>query len=58
VLKIEEVVSGLSDRNLRAVSKNTGLAYMTVWRVASGRTQKVSYQTVKALSDYLQRGSK
>lgn len=53
MMTLEQVRTALADRKLRAVAKATGLAYDTVWRVATGRSKAVSYETVEALSQYL-----
>lgn len=52
MLTIEEIRRALADRKLTAVADATGLHYQTVWRVANGNG--ASYDTIKALSDYLQ----
>lgn len=52
MLTLEQLQHLLSQRNLREVSRDTGLHYNIVWRVANSRA-KPSYDTVKALSDYL-----
>lgn len=57
MLTLAEIQEKLSDRNLNAVARSTGLAYDTVWRVTKGRAVKPSYEVVKKLSDYLE-GSK
>lgn len=57
MMTLEQVKAALQDRKLKAVAKATGLAYDTVWRVATGRMERVSYETVKALSDYLEGGA-
>lgn len=54
MMTLEQVRAGLQDRKLRIVAAATGLAYDTVWRVATGRMDRVSYETVKVLSDYLE----
>lgn len=54
MLDIEQIKNKLSDRNLNAVARATGLAYDTVWRVAKGRYTKPSYDTLKRISDYLE----
>jgi len=54
MMTLEQVKAALQDRKLKAVAQATGLAYDTVWRVATGRMERVSYETVKALSDYLE----
>lgn len=54
MLTLAEIQKLLHDRRLTAVSEATKLSYDTVWRVANGKTIAVSYNTIKALSDYLQ----
>lgn len=54
MMTLEEVQAGLKDRRLKVVARHTGLAYDTVWRVASGNMVRVSYETVQTLSDYLE----
>lgn len=54
MLDIDEIVKRLSDRNLKKVSDECGMAYDTVWRIANGKAKQPSYTTVKKLSDYLQ----
>lgn len=56
MMTLEQVQKSLQDRNLKAVSQGCGLAYDTVWRIANGDVKRVSYDAVKALSDYLQDG--
>lgn len=51
----EQVVLALQDRNLKTVSAGCGLAYNTVYRVATGLSTDPAYDTIKALSDYLER---
>jgi hypothetical protein len=53
MLTLEEVRARLADRNLAKVSKRANLHYNVVYRVAAGITVSPSYETVKALSDYL-----
>ncbi len=54
MLTVDEIQAALSARNLSETARDTGLAYDTVWRVRHGKTARVSYQTLKTLSDYLQ----
>jgi len=54
MMTLEQVQAALQDRKLPQVAERTGLAYQTVWRVAAGRIERVSYDVVKALSDYLE----
>ena len=53
MMTVEEITEALRDRKLTAVAEGAGLSYDTVWRVASGKTRAVSYETIKKLSDYL-----
>ncbi len=54
MLKLDQIVEILQDRNLREVSRRTGLAYLTVWRISHGLAGNVGYLTVQKLSDYLE----
>ena len=54
MLTPDEIQAALSARNLSETARDTGLAYDTVWRVRHGRTVRVSYDTLKTLSAYLQ----
>jgi hypothetical protein len=53
MLTIDEIRVALIDRNLRAVSRKTGLAYETVVGIAKG-SDNVHYRTVQKLSEYVQ----
>ena len=53
MLTLEEIKTALQDRNLRAVSENTGVYYQVVVELANGKNTNPSYKTLKALSDYL-----
>jgi transcriptional regulator with XRE-family HTH domain len=48
---IEAIRKQLQDRNLRAVSRLTGVGYATILRLMRGATP--SYAALKKLSDYL-----
>ena len=54
MLTVDEIQAALTAGNLSKTARDTGLAYDTVWRVRHGKTARVSYQTLKTLSDYLQ----
>jgi hypothetical protein len=54
MLSLEQITDRLSDRILATVAKETGLTYMTVWKVRNRKQDNFSYATVKALSDYLE----
>lgn len=53
MMTLEQVQNALTDRRLPVVAKETGLSYFTVRRVAKGEDQRVTYETIKRLSDYL-----
>lgn len=50
---LERIRGKLKDRNLRAVAKNTGLSYRTVWSISNGKNATPAYNTVRILKDYL-----
>lgn len=52
MLTIEQLRHLLAQRNLAEVSREAGIHYNTVYRVAKGNGLP-DYNTVKALSDYL-----
>jgi hypothetical protein len=56
MLTLEQVIDGLRDRNLRKVAVATGLAYGTVYRIATGNALEPDYRSVKLLSDYIEAG--
>jgi transcriptional regulator with XRE-family HTH domain len=55
MLELNEIITLLQDRNLSEVSRRTGLAIPTVWRIANNQAGNVGYETVKKLSDYLEK---
>ena len=54
MITLSAIRAMLADRNLREVSRQTGLHYNVVYRLANG-TQNPSYETVRAISEYLER---
>lgn len=38
--------------NIREVSKQTGMPYMTVYKIGNGKTKNPTYETVKVLSEF------
>lgn len=54
MLTLEEVRELLQDRRIDVVADATGLHYSTVQEVRAGKSEKPSYQTIKALSDYFE----
>lgn len=54
MLTIEEIRKRLEDRNVRLVAERAKVPYNVVLRVARGTTQNPTYNTTKALSEYLE----
>lgn len=50
-----EIVHYLQDRNITKVAAVTGLSYQTVWRIARGKTDNITLDTLKRLNDYFDR---
>ena len=55
MLTLEKIQELLQDRNLSEVSRRTGLSTPTIWRIANNQAGNVGYETVKKLSDYLEK---
>jgi len=55
MLTLEQIIITLGDRNWKRVSEGSGVNYQTVWKIARGNAGNVSYETVKKLSDYLEK---
>jgi transcriptional regulator with XRE-family HTH domain len=55
MLTLEQIRAGLADRKAKVVAAETGLTYMTVWRIANGKEGNPKFATLKVLSDYLTR---
>ena len=53
MLTLEEIRDRLKDRRLQIVSVATGLHYNTIKSVRDNENGRPSYDTIKALSDYL-----
>ena len=49
-----EIVHLLQDRNLTVIAGVTGLSYQTVWRIARGKTDNITLDTLKRLNDYFE----
>lgn len=58
MLTIEEIRERLQDRRLAMVADTTGIHYATLQAIRIGKVTNPSYDTVKALSDYLEDKSK
>ena len=53
MLNLEEIRARLVDANLKKVAEKAGVHEARVYRLMSGETEPM-YETVKALSDYLE----
>lgn len=49
---LQYVVRQLADTNLKAIARNVGLSYMTVYRIAKGTNTEPTFSTVKKLAEY------
>jgi len=56
MLTLEEIRGKLVDRNLKEVSRRTGISYPRIYNLVTERTE-TTYTTVKTLSDYLEQGA-
>jgi transcriptional regulator with XRE-family HTH domain len=52
-MTIDEIREALRDRKLTLVAQATGLHENTIYRIASGRNQNPSYDTIRKLVEYL-----
>ncbi len=55
MLSAEEIAEKLQDRNLTVLAERTGVGYPTLWRMKKYPEYGANYQTVKKISDYLER---
>lgn len=54
MLRIEEIVKRLKDRNLTTVAERAGVSYTSLWQIANGLQKQPKYKIVERLSDYLE----
>lgn len=54
MLKIEEIIKRLKDRNLSVVARHAGVSYTSLWQLANGLQKQPKYHVVEKLSDYLE----
>jgi transcriptional regulator with XRE-family HTH domain len=52
IVTIEQIREALKDRNLKEVERRTGVHYVTLSRIRSGKHKNPRYETVKTLVDY------
>ncbi len=55
MLSLEEIREKLKDRNLREISRRTGIGYGYLAAIANGTRSNPSYQVLKPLCDYLEK---
>ena len=55
MLTLEELRLALKGHNLFAVSRETEVAYNTIRDIASGKQVNPTYNTMKAIAEYLER---
>ena len=55
VKSLEQIRSLLDGKNLFEISRQSGVSYNTIRAIASGGEVNPTYNTMKAISDYLER---
>jgi len=53
-MTVKEIREKLSDRNLRVIAKRTGIHYMTVYRIATGRSANPTLRVANKLIQYFE----
>jgi len=53
MMKLEAIAEWLENKNLSYIAKDSGVAYIFVWRAKRGELINPNYETVKKLSDYI-----
>ena len=54
MLTLEEIREKLADRNLKEVSRRTGVGYANLHAIAKGIKSNPTYSVLKPVSDYLE----
>jgi transcriptional regulator with XRE-family HTH domain len=57
MLSIEEIRNKLKDRRIAMVAEATGLSRQVIYNLTTGKTPSPAYETVKRLSEYLEKES-
>ena len=52
-MTIDEIKAALKSFNLKRVAADIGVPYVTVWRFATGKTDRPSWHLVEALKRYV-----
>jgi DNA-binding Xre family transcriptional regulator len=55
LLSLKKIQLLLKDKRLYVVSKATGLSFPTLKKMADGKKENYTYNTIKAISDYLRK---
>lgn len=55
LLSLEKIQLLLKDKRLYVISKATGLSFPTLKKLADGKKENYTYNTIKAISDYLRK---
>lgn len=54
MLNIKQIREALKDSSLSDCSKETGIHYQQIWRIASGIDTNPQYRTLEKLSDWVE----
>lgn len=54
MLTLEEIRNRLEDRNLKEVSRRTGIGYANLHAIKTGARKNPTYSVLKPLCDYLE----
>jgi len=49
-----DIAERLKRRNMRQVSKDTGIGYATIWRLANSPDRNPGLRTIEIVSEYLE----
>lgn len=52
-MKIESIIKALQDRNLKEVSRQTGISVVTLSKIKNGHSTNPRYETFNKLAEYL-----
>lgn len=53
MLTLKQIIKKLSDRNVKEISRRTGISYLAIYNIIKGIT-KPHFSTQKVLSDYFE----
>lgn len=52
-MTLDQIQEALTDRNLKEVERKTGIHYVTLSRIRSGKNRNPRYETIRVLVEYL-----